>query len=146
MGPVEVFIGLKGLVTKEQELEADACAGIWMQRAKVDACAAWRGFVKIAPKDGAYAETHPTTGEREDNYRRLNGSACTTEAGKGGTESGKGPSETGRQGATGPARSGTTAKPAPAGTAASAPRAPPKTTAPPKHAPPAASAGSSPQP
>jgi hypothetical protein len=66
--------------TKEQELEADACAAVWMQRAQVDPCAAWRGFVKIAPKDGAYAETHPTTAEREENYRRLNGAACTAPA------------------------------------------------------------------
>jgi hypothetical protein len=66
--------------TKDQEYEADACAAIWMKRAQVDPCAAWRGFVKIAPKDGAYAETHPTTEEREENYRRLNGAACAVAA------------------------------------------------------------------
>jgi hypothetical protein len=118
--------------TKEQELEADACAGIWMQRAKVDACAAWRGFVKIAPKDGAYAETHPTTAEREENYRRVNGAACTTEGGKQGT------TEAGRQGAT--------AKPVPGVAGASAPKAAPKPAPAPKRPASAASAASSSRP
>ena len=64
--------------SKEQELEADACAAVWLQRANVDRCAAWRGFAKIAPKDGAYALTHPATAEREANYfRKLDGVACS---------------------------------------------------------------------
>ena len=67
----------------EQELEADACAAIWLQRASIDRCAAWRGFVTIAPKDGAYALTHPTTQEREENYlRKLDGVACASDASK----------------------------------------------------------------
>lgn len=67
--------------SREQELEADACAAIWLQRAGIDRCAAWRGFVMIAPKDGAYAPTHPTNAEREENYmRKLDGAACASDA------------------------------------------------------------------
>ena len=69
--------------SREQELEADACAAIWLQRAGIDRCAAWRGFVTIAPKDGAYAPTHPTTAEREENFmRKLDGVACASDASK----------------------------------------------------------------
>ncbi len=63
--------------SNEQELEADACAAVWLQRAQVDRCDAWRGFVKIAPTDGAYVDTHPTNAMREENYfRRLDGVSC----------------------------------------------------------------------
>ena len=69
--------------SREQELEADACAAIWLQRAGIDRCAAWRGFVAIAPKDGAYAPTHPTTAEREENFmRKLDGVGCASDAPK----------------------------------------------------------------
>ncbi len=67
--------------SREQELEADACAVEWMHRAKIDTCAAWSGFQVIAPQAGAprspYFDTHPTSKEREANYvKRIAGLPC----------------------------------------------------------------------
>ncbi|MDT7838755.1 M48 family metalloprotease [Aquabacterium sp. OR-4] len=59
---------------KEQELEADACAVEWLQRAKLDSRGAWAGFKVMAAQapanDAAYFKLHPSTKERELNYSR----------------------------------------------------------------------------
>lgn len=75
--------GMQSGFSREQELEADACAVEWMHRAKIDTCAAWSGFKVIAPKEGVakspYFDSHPPSKEREENYvKRIAGLPCAS--------------------------------------------------------------------
>lgn len=59
--------------SREQELEADACAIIWLRAAGENPVPAWDQFVtQFASKDAAktsYGASHPATPEREANFK-----------------------------------------------------------------------------
>lgn len=80
--------GLQLKFNQEQELEADACAALWLRAAQQDPARAWREYREaFAASLGSagpesYASSHPTTEQRESNFvRRLNAGAPITAAG-----------------------------------------------------------------
>jgi len=70
--------------SSEQELEADACAALWLKASALDPAKAWLEFRSaFAPTDApqAYASTHPPTAEREENFiRKVNSKPGPVEA------------------------------------------------------------------
>lgn len=59
--------------SREQELEADACAVIWLRAVSADPARAWDAFVASMAgqpsQAGGYASSHPPTAEREANFK-----------------------------------------------------------------------------
>ncbi|HEX6363660.1 MAG TPA: M48 family metalloprotease [Albitalea sp.] len=55
--------------SREQELEADACAVNWLRAAKEDPVRAWDQFAAKFTSTSSYGGTHPPTAERASNYK-----------------------------------------------------------------------------
>lgn len=71
---IELVNFVKGLqirFSRDQELEADACAAVWMKRAKMDTNEAWKAFETVAASPGqagGYFEQHPSNAERRARF------------------------------------------------------------------------------
>lgn len=68
--------GLQLTFNQEQELEADACAALWLRATRQDPARAWREYREaFAASSGSagpesYGSSHPSTAEREANFMR----------------------------------------------------------------------------
>jgi Zn-dependent protease with chaperone function len=63
--------GLQIHFNRDQEFEADACAVVWMKRAKLDTTEAWKAFetASAAPgQAGSYFDQHPSSKERRTRF------------------------------------------------------------------------------
>lgn len=63
--------GLQIRFSRDQELEADACAAVWMKRAQMDTNDAWKAFETVAASPGqagSYFEQHPSSAERRARF------------------------------------------------------------------------------
>ena len=63
--------GLQVSFTRDQELEADACAAVWMRRAKMDTTDAWKAFETASSASGnagSYFKQHPSSAERKARF------------------------------------------------------------------------------
>jgi len=73
----EFVRGLNVRFGKEQELEADGCALVWMRSAKLDLRRSWDDFRSIAGSGAAgnpqYFAAHPTNAERQAHFVRADG-------------------------------------------------------------------------
>ena len=83
--------------SQEQELEADACAVLWLRATGDDPAKAWSEFVKnFASADSDYAKTHPATTLRAANFNTKIASdgkknATSAKTGKGSSKTGNPP-------------------------------------------------------
>jgi Zn-dependent protease with chaperone function len=53
---------------QHQELEADACSVVWLQRLKHEPTAAWHAYMAKLGAHAAYAAEHPSSAEREKRF------------------------------------------------------------------------------
>lgn len=56
---------------QDQELEADACAAVWMKRASMDTTDAWKAFETVstsAAGAGTYFDSHPSSAQRKARF------------------------------------------------------------------------------
>jgi Zn-dependent protease with chaperone function len=63
--------GLQVRFNQDQELEADACAAVWMKRASMDTTDAWKAFETVsasAAGAGTYFDTHPSSAQRKARF------------------------------------------------------------------------------
>jgi predicted Zn-dependent protease len=63
--------GLQLTFNRDQELEADACAAVWMKRAKIDTTNAWKAFETVSAAPGSagnYFDHHPSSKERRARF------------------------------------------------------------------------------
>lgn len=68
---VDFVKGLQISFNHDQELEADACAAVWMKRAKLDTTDAWKAFETVSATPGnagKYFDQHPSSKERRARF------------------------------------------------------------------------------
>lgn len=88
---IEFIRGTQIKFVVNQELEADACSVVWLQRLNADPVSAWRTYHAKLGAQTAYSEEHPSTTAREARF------AQRASKGDGDGDTGKGNADKGQQ-------------------------------------------------
>lgn len=78
---IDLVRGLQIKFVVNQELEADACSVVWLQRLKLQPQVAWNAYQAKLGATTAYSEEHPSSAERAARFtRKAGGGGGKTEA------------------------------------------------------------------